>query len=133
MRAREITNLDGVANGNVKGRLGRLLDADAGLRAALHTARPRSIHRRRHPRASGAVQAVIVVDKMRIERPSRLLLLRRHRRPNHHLLLLRRHRRAVGRGIEARPGAQRAQRIVDGLELRRLGHDAAGGAGRARR
>lgn len=136
MRARQISNLDWISNRDIERWLRRLLHAHARLRVAPYTTRSRSIYRRWHSRASRAFQVVVIVNVVKIGNPSRRLLLleRRHRCSDHHLLLERRHRRGIQcGGILDWSSAQRAEGIVNGFELGRLGDDAARSARGSRR
>jgi hypothetical protein len=141
MRARQVSNLDRISNGNVKGRLRSLLDTNARLRPTPHTARPRGINRRRQPRSTTTTRhiGIIVVDAVRIRRQAPLLLLQvlllllllRHRRANRHLFLLGRHWRSIvleGSSGSVASGccAKRAEGIVDGFEAGGLRDQTAG-------
>ena len=137
MRARQVSNLDRVAHGNLERRLRSLLQAHTRLRIALDAARPRRLDWwwRSRPLWHIRTITVIIINAIRIRRPPGLLGL--HRRAHHHLLLLRRHRRRImpvcepGAAIVRGRSAQRAQRILDGLEASRLGDEATRAAGRA--
>jgi hypothetical protein len=140
--ARQVPYLDRVPDLNVERRLGGLLNAHTGLRRAPDAAGRGGINRRRHSRATHSTLGVIiiVVDPVRVG-PTSLGLLR-HRRPHHHLLLLGRYRSggsiiisgAAESGSASGIGgtAERAERIVDGLEASRLSDESTGPTGGAR-
>lgn len=141
VRAREVAHLVRVADVDGEGRLCGLLDAHTRLRLARWRGACGCLYGRRHARAlRGRLVGVCVVEAHRVheasQRRSRCVRCKpRAARRGGGLLLRRRWGRGFGTCGCCR-GSQRAQRVVDGLELGRLGAILASsrptGGGRAR-